>query len=195
MEELLGRAGREHRTLGFKARMARLFERWFDFYARHSMYVNPWEGLAFLGYYKEFDEQLGHISSPPSRFVGDQRFIEAIASALKEMVHSEDLVIVGRGGCMLLKDHPNTLHVGLAASVPTRVIRNMRKHNFSAEEAARFTRETDEARKRYYRKFFAANPEDPSLYALSLNTEALRSELATELIVSRASLMGEGRQN
>ncbi len=71
----------------------------------------------------------------------------------------------------------------------------MRKHQFTALEAAKFTRETDEARRRFYRKFFGKSPDDPSLYTLSLNTGAVGPDLAKELIVSRASVLADGRQN
>ena len=194
--EFIGRAGREHQpSLGTKEKLLRLLERWFDFYARNSVYVNPWEGFAFLGHYREIDEEVAKAARVPSRFVDDQRFIEAITAAIHEMARSDNLVIVGRGGCSLLKEFPNTLHIGLAAPFGTRVIRNMRKHQFSALEAAKFTRETDEARRRYYQKFFNTTPDDPYLYTFSLNTVAVRPELAKELIVSRASVMADGRQN
>ena len=193
--QLSGRAGREHRTTGVKARIADFLERWFDFYARNAMYADLWEGLVFMGHSKELIEQLGHMSSPSSKFVSDQKFIGEIASSVHELASSENVVIVGRGAGMFLKDMPNTLHVGLSASVPTRIIRNMRKHDLSAEDAKRFTQQTDRARKQYYRRFFSVAPEDSTHYNILLNTEALSPEHATDLIVSTASTMGHGRQN
>ena len=194
--EFVGRTGRDHKPpLGIKQKLLRLIERWFEFYARNSVYMNPWEGFAFLGNYGEIEEEVAKAAKAPSRFVDDQRFIEAINSALHETAHSDNAVIVGQGGCSLLKDYPNALHIGLAAPFGTRVIRNILKHDLSAPEAAKFTRETDEARRRFYRKFFDSSPDDPSLYTLSLNTGAIRPELATELIVSRTSVLGGGRQN
>ena len=194
--EFVGRAGREHRPPGeIKQRLQRLLERWVDFYSRNSVYVNPWEGFAFLGHTKEIDEELAKAARIPPRFVDDHRFITAIGSALEEMAQADNLVIVGRGGCSLLKNFPNALHIGLAAPFGTRVIRNMRKHHFTALEAARFTRDTDDARQRFYRKFFDTTPDNPSLYTLSLNTSSLPPELASELILSRASVLANGRQN
>jgi cytidylate kinase len=193
--KLLGRAGREHRPKAHIDHLIRFLKRWLDFYSRHSMYINPWESFAFLGYYNDPQNLPGNPSDVPRRFVDNQRFIEAITSTLHEMARSDDLVVVGRGRCMLLRDFPNTLHVGLNASLNTRVTRNMRKHDLSPQDAAQFTRETDDARRRYFRKFFDTSPEDPSLYGLTLSTEAIRPKLATELVVSRASLLKGGRQN
>ncbi len=194
--EFVGRAGREHYpSIGIRQKLQRFFERWVDAYSRNSVYVNPWEGFAFLGHSKEIDEELARIARIPPKFVDDQRFIRAIGDALEEMALSDNLVLVGRGGCSILKHFPNALHIGLAAPFGTRVIRNMRKHNFTAVEAARFTRETDAARQRFYRKFFDTNPDNPSLYSLSLNTQSLHPELATELIVNRAEMLANGRLN
>ena len=138
--EFVGRAGREHYpSIGIKQKLQRFFERWVDAYSRNSVYVNPWEGFAFLGHSKEIDEELARIARIPPKFVDDQRFIRAIGDALEEMALSDNLVLVGRGGCSILKHFPNALHIGLAAPYGTRVIRNMRKHNFTAVEAARFT--------------------------------------------------------
>jgi cytidylate kinase len=192
--ELVGRTGREHAPASIKGGVLRLLERWLDFYARHSVYINPWEDFAFLGHYRGGEEPKSQ-STPSPRFLSDPQFIEALAAALHEVAQSDNLVVVGRGGCMVLKDYPNALHVGLSASAPTRILRNMRKHNFSLSEAARFTKATDVARRRYYRRFFDTMPEDPSLYTLSFNTEVLRPELAVQLIVSRASVMAGGRTN
>ena len=194
--EFVGRAGREHYpSIGVKQKLQRFFERWVDAYSRNSVYVNPWEGFAFLGHSKEIDDELARIARIPPKFVDDQRFIRAIGDALEEMALSDNLVLVGRGGCSILKHFPNALHIGLAAPYGTRVIRNMRKHNFTAVEAARFTRETDAARQRFYRKFFDTNPDNPALYSLSLNTQSLQPDLATELIVNRAGMLANGRLN
>ena len=194
--EFVGRAGREHYPrVSISARMRRFFERWVDAYSRNSVYVNPWEGFAFLGHSREIDDEMAKIARIPPKFVDDRRFIGAIGEALEEMALSDNLVIVGRGGCSILKHFPNALHIGLAAPFGTRVARNMRKHNFTAVEATRFTKETDEARQRFYRKFFDTNPDNPSLYTLSLNTQSLNPEMATELIVSRAEMLANGRLN
>ena len=194
--EFVGRAGREHYPpTGLKKRLHRFFEKWVDAYSRNSVYVNPWEGFAFLGHSKEMDEELAKIARIPPKFVDDHRFIRAIGEALEEMAQTDDLVVVGRGGCSILKHFPNALHIGLAAPYGTRVIRNMRKHNFTAVEAAKFTRETDAARQRFYRKFFDTNPDNPALYSLSLNTQSLNPDLATELIVNRAEMLSNGRLN
>jgi cytidylate kinase len=194
--EFVGRAGRDHHPPGaIKQRLHRLLERWVDFYSRNSLYVNPWDGFAFVGHNKEIDEELVKAARIPPRFVDDRRFITSISSALEDMAQSDNLVIVGRGGASLLKDFPNALHIGLAAPFGTRVIRNMRKHHFTALEAAKFTRETDNARQRFYKKFFDTTPDNPSLYTLSLNTNSLHPELASELILSRAAVLGNGRQN
>ena len=194
-KELLGRAGREHRPKGLLRWLGRSFERWFDLYSRNALYVNPWEGFAFLGHLPESAVQ-GLASQPTAGpFVDDKRFIRAMGSALDELAQVESLVVVGRGAGMLLKDRSDALHVGLSAAFSTRVLRNMRKHQMSATEAAKFTRETDEARRRYYRKFFDADPDDPTLFDLSLDTGTLSADQAVELIVSRASVLGDGHQN
>ena len=84
--------------MGNKERLLRLLDRWLDFYARNSVYVNPWECFAFLDHFKTIDEEVAKAARAPSRFVEDQQFIDAITSAINEMARSDNLVIVGRGG-------------------------------------------------------------------------------------------------
>jgi len=166
-KKLLGRAGREHRPRGLVRSLSRSFERWFDLYSRNALYLNPWEGFALLGHLPEAEAQ--GLAPPPNvgRFVDDKRFIAAMGSALDELARVESLVVVGRGTGMLLKDRSNALHVGLSAAFGTRALRNMRKHQMSATDAAKFTRETD----------------------------TLSADQAVELIVSRASVLGNWHQN
>lgn len=59
----------------------------------------------------------------------------------------------------------------------------MELENLDEPSAVRRLRENDRAREAYVRHFYRANPEDPKLYHLVLDSTALPLEACAEIIV------------
>jgi cytidylate kinase len=82
-------------------------------------------------------------------------------------------ILVGRGASVITARLPNVFHVRLVAPLATRVRHAAEYHHLSEAEAAKLVREQDQARRRYLRRHFNAEIDDPILYDVTLNTGRL----------------------
>jgi cytidylate kinase len=79
-------------------------------------------------------------------------------------------IVVGRGGNVITARLPNVFHVRLVAPLATRIRHTAEYYHLSEAEAVKFVREHDQARRRYVRRYFNAEIDDPTLYHVTLNT-------------------------
>jgi len=89
-------------------------------------------------------------------------------------------ILVGRGGNVITARLPNVFHVRLAAPLATRIRHTAEYYQLSETDAAKFVREHDHARRRYVRRYFNAEIDDPTLYDVTLNTGRLGFDRAAE---------------
>jgi hypothetical protein len=95
-------------------------------------------------------------------------------------------ILVGRGGNVITARLPNVFHVRLVAPLATRIRRAAEYYHLSETEAAKLVREQDQARRRYVRRYFNAEIDDPTLYDMTLNTGRLGFARAAEVIAQLA---------
>ena len=95
-------------------------------------------------------------------------------------------ILVGRGANIITARLPNILHVRLVAPVATRIWHSAEYYHLSEAEAAKFVREQDQARRRYVRRYFNEEVDDPTLYDVTLNTGRLGFARAAEVIAQLA---------
>jgi CMP/dCMP kinase len=126
--------------------------------------------------------ELAQDSSSAVQKVSDQTFIEAITSVVNDLYQAGNVVIIGRGANVILADAPGVIHVGVLAPLEVRVATIMEREHLTREEAEAYVEEVEQARIRFFRKFFKVNPDDPSLYHLMLNLGQMRLETAAEVI-------------
>ena len=82
-------------------------------------------------------------------------------------------ILVGRGASVITARLPNVFHVRLVTPLATRVRHAAEYYHLSEPEAAKLVREQDQARRRYLRRHFNAEIDDPILYDVTLNTGRL----------------------
>jgi cytidylate kinase len=82
-------------------------------------------------------------------------------------------IIVGRGGNVITNRLPNVFHVRLVAPLATRIRHAIHFYHLSEAEAAKRVRENDSARRRFLRRYFNAEIDDPTLYDATINTGRL----------------------
>jgi DNA-binding transcriptional ArsR family regulator len=95
-------------------------------------------------------------------------------------------ILVGRGGNVITARLPNVFHVRLVAPLATRIRHSAEYYHLSETEAAKLVREQDQARRRYVRRYFNAEIDDPTLYDVTLNTGRLGFARAAEIIAQLA---------
>jgi cytidylate kinase len=118
----------------------------------------------------------------------DARYLQALESVVRELARSQSLVILGRGSHILLKDHPETLHVLVVAPLEVRVKRVMQDFKLDLEAAKLEIGRFDSSLRQFIRRYFKADMEDPVCYDLVINTGRLSFEAAASTVVDTLSL-------
>ena len=95
-------------------------------------------------------------------------------------------ILVGRGANVITARLPYVYHVRLVAPLATRIRHTAEYYQLSEPEAAKFVREHDHARRRYVRRYFNSEIDDPTLYDVTLNTARLDWARAAEVIAQLA---------
>lgn len=131
-----------------------------------------------------------HETSTPSQQVEDQHFIEATKTAIMDVALADRVVIVGRGGNMVLRDMPGVLHVGVVAPMERRLRTVVERDHVDPREAERFVIEHERARVAFFKKFFKVHPDDPLLYHLVFNLGVTTIAQAVDAIAAALPHVG-----
>ena len=118
--------------------------------------------------------------------VPDDRYAAALGDIICELAGPGDVLIIGRGSQVILKDRLDAIHVLLVAPEVHRIEEIARREDLNAEEAVSSVREREKGRVSFHRKFFEIEANDPSLYHLTLNTARLSSEEVAQIISETA---------
>jgi len=110
-------------------------------------------------------------------------YVRMAGLVIRGLAHEGNVLIVGRGGQMLLKDYPGALHVQTVAPFTKRVEVVTSRYGLSERDAQQRVRASDRARFDYVRRYHDADWLDPTLYHLVLNTASLPAPAAVKLIV------------
>ena len=115
-------------------------------------------------------------------------FVQHLQGALNLLAADGNVVLVGRGAQIILKDYPRALHVHLYAPLAVRAERIQQRRNLPTLEAAQQqVRNADEQRRNWFRRFFNnADWKNPKYYHLMIDTGRIASDLAASLIVQAA---------
>jgi len=128
----------------------------------------------------EIDE-LGLLGVKPSR-EALQRYHLTVEDAISGLADTGNVMLVGRGGQIILAGRAGVLHVRIIAPRPERVRCVRERCHVSAEAAAARIDASDRARAGYLRRSYRARWDDPMLYDLILNTAHWSVESVVELL-------------
>lgn len=123
-----------------------------------------------------------------------KEYTNALHEYIYDLAIREDLVILGRGGQVLFKDFPPSLHVKIAASKAQRIQRVMRHYNLGEEAAQKLIMEQERTKKRYLKRVFGVDWASLHLYDLIVNTDRVSHEDAADIIVKAYRIHGEYRE-
>lgn len=135
------------------------------------------------------------IATRPERSdVDDAAVLSLVKRAIKGAVRADNIVIVGRGGQVLLKDTPGVLHIRVIAPVEDRIQRvkshlKEQKNDYQADiEVRRIAQDMivnrDMASADYLKKYYSVDWDDPLLYHAVLNLGKLSIEQAVQIVVA-----------
>jgi cytidylate kinase len=127
-------------------------------------------------------DELGLLSLRPSRKEW-QAYQSQVERIIAEWGDQGNVVIVGRGGQMVLRTRPDVLHVRVVAPFEMRVIWLQQEKHLSAPAAQASLEASAKARTRYLRRGYGVQVDDPSLYHLVVNTGLLSLPQAVNVVL------------
>ena len=155
---------------------------------------DPYFGPGITALLTEEYEDIPQPTITRGHEVEDDVYIEAIESAMKEMATDGDVVFIGRGGHVILKDMPNVLRVGVVASLEDRVKTLMAREAIDSDEAIVALEQRDQARKYFFKKYFELDePDNPNLFHFTINSSEISTNYAAEMVIQNLNSFVDGR--
>ena len=122
-------------------------------------------------------------------------YVRMVGLVIRGLAHEGNVLILGRGGQMLLRNYPGALHVQTVAPFANRVEVVMSRYGLSERVAQQRVRASDRARFDYLRRYHDVDWLDPTLYHLVLNTASLPAASTVELIVAAQQAVDQAESN
>ncbi len=116
--------------------------------------------------------------------------VYAMRSIMREAAMEGNVVIVGRGGNMELRERSDTLNVRIIAHRKTRIDRVRQEYGVDEVRAIKMLKQSDKERSEYVKHFFLMDPSDPKLYDIVINTSRISPDAAARLIAQAARNIG-----
>jgi CMP/dCMP kinase len=116
-------------------------------------------------------------------------YVRMVGLVIQGLAREGNVLLVGRGAQVLLKNHPTALHIQVVAPFAYRVSVIMERQGLNQRAAQSQVRASDRARFDYVRRYHDADWMDATLYHLSLNTGLLTVPIAVELIIATHEAM------
>jgi hypothetical protein len=114
---------------------------------------------------------------PPSSLL-----VRKISETILRLVELGNVILVGRGGGLITRKLDYVLHVRLVGSLLKRIEHMQALNGWTAKQAREFIEREDRGRRRYLKKYFSMDIDDPLLYHLVINTDIVPYEDAARLI-------------
>lgn len=112
--------------------------------------------------------------------------VEQTAETILRLAKQGQVILIGRGAHVITRNLPYVFHVRLVGSLERRVAHLNEERGLSREQALTLIQQEDRGRRRYLKKYFGRDYDDPLLYDLVVNTDALSYERAARLIAEAA---------
>ena len=155
---------------------------------------DPYFGPGITALLTEEYEDIPQPTITRGHEVEDDVYIEAIESTMKEMAADGDVVFIGRGGHVILKDMPNVLRVGVVASFEDRVKTLMTREAIDRDNAIVTLEQRDLARKYFFKKYFELEePDNPDLFHFTINSSEISTNYAAEMVIQNLNSFADGR--
>lgn len=184
---------REERPPTKGERISRLLQRILERSAVTGAGGDPYFGPGVAAFLTEEYEDIPQATITRGHELEDDKYIDAVQKVLIEMAEGGNVVFVGRGAYVILRDMPNVLRVGIEARLEDRIATIMERERLGQAEAAAVIEERDKARGYYFKKFFDIDvPDDPSLFHFVVNTSDISQDYAVEAIVHACKAQQEG---
>jgi len=111
-----------------------------------------------------------------------EELVRKCADTVLQLSDLSRVIIIGRGGAVITAQMPHVLHVRLIAPLDERIKYLQQVTGRNEKAALHLIHEEDGARRRYLKRYFGKNIDDPLLYHMVLNTHQLGYDGAAKAI-------------
>ncbi|MGZ6373040.1 MAG: cytidylate kinase-like family protein [Candidatus Limnocylindria bacterium] len=125
---------------------------------------------------------------PDSAYDPRREVLQLTQDVVREVARAGNVVIVGRGGALILRDHPDALHVFLHADLAFRRGIVMKREGIDQAAAERRVHKMDANRAAYIKQVYGRDRLDVRLYDLAIDTVRLGFEGAASIILTALQL-------
>lgn len=122
-------------------------------------------------------------------------YVRMVDLVIRGLAHEGDVLILGRGGQVILGDHPGALHIQTVAPLAYRLEVIRARSGLSIRDARNRVRASDRARFDYLRRYHDAAWLDPTLYNLIINTGRIPIATAVDLILELQQAIAQSTTN
>lgn len=122
----------------------------------------------------------------------EERMVELTAGIIREHASSHSLVVIGRGAPLLLRDRHDAVRAFIMAPFEARVQRVQARTGWTADEAAREIKKSDQHRLAYMQQHYRVDWRDPHSYDIVVNMEHLSVDAAAALIIETGTKLAAG---
>jgi cytidylate kinase len=133
---------------------------------------------------------VGGDTGVPTPLPGDalsaDDFRRATEEVLRRQAATGEGVILGRGGVVLLRDHPGALRVRLDGPAARRTRHAMTIQDLTPEAADRARAQFDRTHEAYFRQFYGVQIRDPALYHLVIDSTSIEPGACVDIIARAA---------
>jgi cytidylate kinase len=147
--------------------------------ARDEKVTSNWQSvLRSLAYSNSWS-----YAPPPLDILNDEDLYSVESDIIKRIANQRTAIIVGRGACYVLRDHPRCLSVFLHGDLKFRQQRVEEIYHVNGPKALKLIASVDQERAHYLRALTGRDWLDASQYHISLDTSVLGMEKAEHIIV------------
>ncbi|MGH2595820.1 MAG: AAA family ATPase [Actinomycetota bacterium] len=108
--------------------------------------------------------------------------VRKTADTILHLAEVGNVILIGRGANIITSKLEHAFHVRLVGSLERRIAHLIEYKHLSLPEATAYTHTEDQGRKRYVKKYYGADIDDPLLYHLVINTDRVPYEEAARMI-------------
>ncbi len=108
--------------------------------------------------------------------------VQHTAETILRLAGMGNVILVGRGANVVTAKLKHTFHLRLVGSLGQRVHRVEEVYRLDAKAAAEFVRKEDQGRRKYLKAYYDKDIDDPLIYDLVINTDAISYEAAARLV-------------
>ncbi len=116
----------------------------------------------------------------------DKHYLDVLTLVTREVAAAGNVVIMGGGAQLILRDVPHALRAYAIAPLEVRLRRLMEAEKIDRPTAQRLAKESDESRRAWIKKYFKWDVDDLYLYDLLVNTGLLPIKSAAQILADAA---------